>query len=715
MMNYQKLSSVVFLCAFVACGSAHDGASVAFDTMRSEGLGEKDIRKDVINSVIISESANPKLDPYLKIGSKFENIPLSVFKSAGQPDLDERPVFLKSSDAVATKTKIIGLGGRVGSVTGEIMTATVTPEMVQVIQSWSEVVYIEAARPIKKQNDKALISTGVAAILAGPDVNHPLDPVSELTQPYSGKGVIVGIIDSGIDLKHPSFLDENGKSRVLFVWDQNGSGTGPTELESTYGTECNTQMIQSGTCDVKDVDGHGTHIAGIAAGRDEKYGGVAPGASLIIVKYKSSEDGVGIGNFTSTVCDGANYIFKKADALGMPAVVNISLGMDFGAHDNTSLFEQCLNGLSDKPGHFIVAAAGNSSKPLGGAHAGYPVTPDLNRGSAVYPLAPSSDYIIDIWENGDCNTGIAVALWHQKKGLMGWTDLIVLGKGVEATTPDLSIIIDRTDVHNALNGKNHSIIDVIPNENTDMSKISFDLIFSGTCSGFNAWVVDDTVQLFGPAPTSFKDLRYESGDNKSTISIPATAAKVIAVGSYTTRISWTDILGVPEGLPSAEHEGAISTFSSQGPAVDKAQGVKPFVVAPGAAIISALSSDAQVEETNKIDELHLISEGTSMASPHMAGILALVLEANPKLKQDDVVKIFSEIKRGDEISLLPSDYVSGFGRVKAVSTLLAVAPPRQTPLKPATAASPLLYPTGYAVSPVESGSGGCSLIRGNDD
>ncbi len=716
-MNYKMIASAVLFCVCAACGNAPDSGAINSIALRSERLGQDYASKSIISSVAISKSPNSKLDPYLNIGPNFENTPLSAFKSVGSSSLGMRSLFIKSSDTIATKTKIISLGGSVGSIAGKIMTAVVSLEMVQVIQSWPEVIYIEAAKPINIQNDKARISTGVDAVLAGPDVNHPLDPVAELTQPYNGKGVIVGIIDSGLDLKHPSFFDENGESRVLFVWNQsNNSGPGPSEIESTYGTECNTQMVQSGSCDAKDLDGHGTHVAGIAAGRDEKYGGVAPAASLIIVKDRISEGGVSIDTLTSTICDGANYIFKKADAVGMPAVVNISLGMAFGSHDNTSLFEECLNELADKPGHFIVAAAGNSSKSLGGAHIGYPVTTDMNLASAIYPLAPSSDYITDIWENGDCNTKIAVYFWHQTKGSMGWTGWVEMGKGIQGTIPELSVIVDRTDMHNALNGKNHSIVDVMPNKNTDMSKISFDVAFSGRCSGFNAWVVDDATQLFGPAPPSFADLQYMAGDNKSTIVIPATAAKIIAVGSYTTRVSWTDILGISENLPSSEDEGSISTFSSQGPAIDKVQGVKPFIVAPGAAIISALSSDAQVEDVNKIDALHLIAEGTSMASPHMTGIMALALEANPKLKHDDIVKIFSEVTRGDERLQLPYYDESGFGHVNAVSTLLAVAPPRRTPLKLSTAVSPLLYPTGYVESsPAEAGSSGCSLIRGSND
>ncbi|MGF1675373.1 MAG: S8 family serine peptidase, partial [Rivularia sp. (in: cyanobacteria)] len=122
----------------------------------------------------------------------------------------------------------------------------------------------------------------------------------------SGKGVVIGIIDSGIDSEHPAF-----DGRILRIWDQTLSGKGVAE--GKYGAELTGEQLAMSL----DTDGHGTHVAGIAGGSDAKFCGVAPQAEFVIVKTDLQD---------AHIADAVRYVFRVASDMGLPAVVNLSLG-----------------------------------------------------------------------------------------------------------------------------------------------------------------------------------------------------------------------------------------------------------------------------------------------------------------------------------------------------------------------------------------------------
>ncbi len=154
----------------------------------------------------------------------------------------------------------------------------------------------------------------------------------------TGKGVIIGIIDSGIDPKHPAFA-----GRILHIWDQTLPGPGVTE--GGYGAEfTGAQLTVS-----QDTSGHGTHVAGIAAGADASYGGVAPEAELVIIRSDLQD---------AHIADGVRYIFRIARELGRPAVVNLSLGGHADAHDGSDSLSKVIDAETG-PGRIVCCAAGN--------------------------------------------------------------------------------------------------------------------------------------------------------------------------------------------------------------------------------------------------------------------------------------------------------------------------------------------------------------------
>src|SRR5262249_49719511 len=155
-----------------------------------------------------------------------------------------------------------------------------------------------------------------------------------------------GIIDTGIDVLHEAFQASGGSTRILWLWDQtDSSGPSPRIPGSTvsYGTEHNykdiNSYIKAGTVPPalgRDSDGHGTHVASIAAGRPGRHfaGGVAPEALIVMVKPRlrvGPTDPYSIG-YSNSHLDALAYIKHLAKGLGFPVVVNVSQGMNAGAH-----------------------------------------------------------------------------------------------------------------------------------------------------------------------------------------------------------------------------------------------------------------------------------------------------------------------------------------------------------------------------------------------
>ncbi len=215
-------------------------------------------------------------------------------------------------------------------------------------------------------------------------------------KPIDGSGVLVGIIDTGVDLSHPDLKFPNGTSKVVYLWDQTASGKPPAGF--TYGVECSSSEINNGKCTERDTFGHGTHVASIVASSGNasgKYRGIAPGASLIVVKSGSPIcEGESWTFEDNAILDGLQYLVDRARALGQKLVINLSLGGNIGGHDDTSPFELILNDLSAQ-GVVVIVAAGNE------ANTNIHATGSLGRNnSSLVGWAPSDQThsaVVDVW------------------------------------------------------------------------------------------------------------------------------------------------------------------------------------------------------------------------------------------------------------------------------------------------------------------------------
>ena len=175
------------------------------------------------------------------------------------------------------------------------------------------------------------------------------------TYSLSGEGVVIGFIDSGIDFTHPGFLNDDGTTRIEYIYDLTQDPS-KTYDKATINNALKSQDPYS-VVPSEDLTGHGTHVAGIACagGRiDKRYYGVAPKSSIMMVKT-----GRGYFSLSTSIMRGLKFLTDKSKALNMPLVVNMSLSTNDGAHDGSSLLELYIATIANHERVTIIVAAGN--------------------------------------------------------------------------------------------------------------------------------------------------------------------------------------------------------------------------------------------------------------------------------------------------------------------------------------------------------------------
>jgi subtilisin family serine protease len=492
----------------------------------------------------------------------------------------------------------------------------------------------------------------------------------------SGKGVVVGLVDTGLALDHPDFLDENGRTRVRWLIDFTRPPAhmpGGAALEDALGCAGERPCAVYSTSDLEsvlhnDIDGdeprdgigHGTHVASLAASNGRSlptrlYAGVAPDADLVVARVTDGQTGI----TDPVILEAVRFVFERAQELGEPAVVNLSLGSDLGAHDGSSALERALTSFigADHPGRAIVVAAGNSGGLFRGVRLDYPapfgihteVQVPRESPTKVAVLTPKLDAAttngrITLWltsrpgdalsigvERGGRRLGPVVEQGSAAQLNRGDPDVIVLnGTGATGTQPL---------------AKNSAIVLI---DGSWTSGETFDLVLEGhgTASLWLEGTGDvDPSQSLGPL--------FPLAQKEGTVNVPATAPELIAVGATFNRGDWVDAEGIEVLRPSNgaladSPADTISYFSSAGP--NALGGMKPDIVAPGANVIGAMASDADprqnpgslfagdgicgsIGECLVVDDLHAVASGTSMAAPLVSGVVALLLQQDPSLNQ----------------------------------------------------------------------------------
>ena len=544
------------------------------------------------------------------------------------------------------------INGRFNGFVTALMPVTAIPD----IAATRGVGHISLAQPLQLHND-------TARYLARVDqVHHAVDMIAPLT----GKGVIVGVIDVGIDYNHINLCDSQGRSRVCAAYlPCDTTGVGPVIQGDTLPGSCyeTPESIARLTTDYT-ASSHGTHTTGTAAGgyMGNGWHGMAPEAD--IVACGMPDDGLTDVNVANAV----KYIVDYAGRVGKPCVINMSIGDNSGPHDGSSFLCKAFESVSG-PGRICVLSAGNDGDA--------PVC--IHR---------------RLYHEGDTLTAL---FRRQSKGI--------------AHNGYVSMWSDRDQVHRTrivvINSTTHQIeyasplVDSLPEDSvftiSSESDPAFAAYYTGTIEIANAqepqwhengdttsryhslWLIEatatDDIHLLGVQYVASDDVNLvgwcsksiyfntfdiegvQGGSRYGSISDLATTDSVISVGAYCSRSSYTDKNGKTYRVARCYPQD-IAFFSSFGP--DECGIQRPDVCAPGMVLISSANRYNETANRDRwpspvvqdgIEYPYYANQGTSMSAPVVTGAIALLLQLNPSLTVSQIRNVFNRSAIADSYVL----------------------------------------------------------------
>lgn len=463
----------------------------------------------------------------------------------------------------------------------------------------------------------------------------------------SGRDVLVAILDTGIDFTHPDFLHPDGSTRIVAYWDQTAEPDG----SAPYGLICDANDIDLGRCPNRADEpfetflplGHGTHVAGIAAGDDTVYTGVAPEALIVGVRLNFDELGL---------IDALDWVAGLAAAWRKPVVVNLSLGANEGPHDGSAPSEAAIDALSG-PGYVVVTAAGNEAPTAsGGGLIHVRFVPGSGNRARFAPagLGTVSEFGLEVWADADVDftAGLALEFGGGSSSLgtvydttPDWspTQLPAAGEEVILTSGGSNVV--RVSAIPLATARAHGIRMQIQRLNDSLAGFDFHLAVTGHDAPVDAWLTDRIAyfaDLSGPATLELAeggslDVTWQPGDAERIVTLPGNGNNSLTVAAFVSRNTWEAING--NRYTSGSELGAIVDVSGAGPTRDGR--MKPDLAAPGEFIASSrASTNGLATDFLSVSTTHTLQRGTSMAAPHVAGVVALILEGRPDASSDDL-------------------------------------------------------------------------------
>ena len=520
-----------------------------------------------------------------------------------------------------------------------------------------------------------------------------------LIRSFDGEGVLIGIIDSGIDYNHPDFQDSLGNTKILAIWDQNKANNTNTPQQYGYGQVWDSTAINAQIANHDDPAnqfGHGSMVSGAAASTGLARGnfkGIAPKANLVVV----SSD-FGSSNFLAKIADATDYIYKIADSMGMPCVINASLGTYVGSHDGKDVSAQIIDNLiKAKRGRAFVAANGNAGDVK--FHLGYQVTSDTNF-TWFKPVPNVFNPFVYFRLYAD------TADFKQVRFAFG-ADKIIPNYKFRGRTNFKSIqsIINNYQYDTIYSPFNGSVIAEIRtyaeiSGGTYMMEVymnrpdsnNYNFRFETSGSGkFDIWSSNSLMNYSNmvstglPSIAQFPDIaHYKRPDSLSTMVSSFTCLpSVISVGNYQNRKKYLAVNNVIQVMPGTP--GRISAKSSLGPT--RLGVIKPDISAPGDYMMAAgrLATIQQsiVSDPTKIsaDSMHMRNGGTSMASPVVAGIVSLYLQHCPNASYLEINQAIINQANADNFTGVVPNFTYGFGKIDGFQTLVnAIQKPQISPI-----------------------------------
>ncbi len=554
------------------------------------------------------------------------------------------------------------LGVLKGAVIGSIATVKIPLDAIDAIDLSTVFSLVEIPSKVAPLLDRVRYDVGADSVYWG--INLP--------EGFDGSDVLVGVTDWGFDYTHPMFYDTLlQQTRIVAAWDQ-FKNSGPHPASYGFGAEYvgadELLAAQVDTANIYSYNTHGSHVAGIAAGGGAgiQYRGMAPAAGLLFTTFLID---------AASVIEGFQWMQQIAESQGKRLVINMSWGLTYmGTLDGTSLLSQAIDQMSDE-GVVFVASAGNNGD--NDHHIKYTFdnsqfqtrvnfdaqTPEPNNWGQSITMwgEPAQSFWSRVQVYNSVNTLMAESAMYNTSSMLAYFDsLMVVGS-------DTVFFNITTDAAFPTNNRPHMRLRVRNNSNS-LKVILNSGAESGAVHYWNVIELLTGVGNWGLPFTSFGTSAV-SGDSEYSIAEPTCAASCISVAAYSAR--YLSQFGNPTG-------GGIASFTSYGPLLNEVQ--KPDVAGPGVNVCSSISSFTDASY-NAIDEVLFNGtqydfarfSGTSMSSPCVAGIAALLLDANPFLTPAQVKEILMTTARTDEFTgpiNAPGDVRWGMGKVDAYAAVL---------------------------------------------
>lgn len=455
------------------------------------------------------------------------------------------------------------------------------------LSEYSQIEYIEKPKSLVLEEMEGIRASCITTVRIPPFL-------------LTGKGVVIAVIDSGIDYTHPDFRNADGSSRILAIWDQSAVGNPPApynigaiyeQSDIERALQAQTPQRQLEILPEVDLSGHGTHVAGIAAGNgrasDGRYVGVAPDAELLIVKLAAQERR-GFPR-TTQLLQGIDWAVRYCLERQLPLAVNISFGNNYGNHEGTSLLEQYMDDVGNLGRMNLVVGAGNEGNT--GQHTGGALAPGVRSFYERQTWEREIEFVVQSYE-----AGLNIQLWKE------YADAVRVG----IRTPSGRILGPFGEENRRqlirTGGTQVALYYGEPTPYSTQQDIYIALIPVGDYIDPGNWAIllypeairDGEYQLWLPATGGqITGTGFLQPSPDLTVTIPATARRAITVGAYDSR---TD---------------SYAAFSGRGGGAEQ----KPDLVAPGVGITAAAPGGGYDTRS-----------GTSMATPFVTGGVTLLMQ-----------------------------------------------------------------------------------------
>lgn len=484
------------------------------------------------------------------------------------------------------------------------------------------------------------------------DVNRLHDGVAVGSEvvPFTGKGVVIGMVDCGIEPRHPAFSDPaTGNSRVaLYITTESMKENKKGEFKYKCFSPMEGEVVQLRHVDVSS-SGHGTHTSGTAAGADcgAPYYGIAPDATLVMTS-------MGENIYDDEIAFGITSALDYAREHDMPCVASLSIGSCTGLHDGTGMTTELLSEELDDNGQIVCFAAGNDGAHQSSLYRDFSTDPTplatvLHRGAYGAPAPGASTVFVSH------NPGMQIALSLVEIGpeycevwrspYINYKEIGEQGFDALATCPDIATHLSEDSELTLYTTEGVSGVHAIELQGAlgwlrESSKYTLGVIINLPGGGEVRGFTEFTLSGFG----SFGIDGYTRGDASQSISDNCTSPYVISVGAVNERASYTAMNG-EECKLDEEYYGPFhttATYTSYGTLPYKL----PHTIAPGTDVISALNDRTtaytkvcEITDAEGTTWRYGASSGTSMSTPAIAGVIALWLQADPGLTRDDVLEL----------------------------------------------------------------------------